>query len=147
MDVNNILNANPELAVGNLTVTKAPVLDASDYFELLVTQLINQDPLEPMKDTDFVAQMTTFTSLEQMKQLNEGFANYTAEQKEIAAQTYLGKEVSVMHSSGLLVDGMVTAIASVLNESGQPDIELTVNEQQYKISDIREIRLPREVSP
>jgi len=144
MNVSNILNTNPELATSNPTKSTPPTLDASDYFELLVTQLINQDPLEPMKDTDFVAQMSSFTSLEQMKQLNEGFNAFTADQREIAAQTYLGKNVSVAHASGFLIDGIVSAVTTVRDAEGTSNIELTVDGKQYKLSDVREVRLPTE---
>ena len=100
-----------------------------------------------MKDTDFVAQMSTFTSLEQMKQLNEGFAAFTNEQREIAAQSYLGKQVSVAHASGFLIDGIVSAVNTVRDETGRSRIELTVDDKQYKLSDIREVRLAKEEAP
>ena len=39
----------------------------------LVTQLQNQDPLSPMEDTDFIAQMAQFSALEEMSALNKSF--------------------------------------------------------------------------
>ena len=46
-------------------------MDKDMFFKLLVTQLQNQDPMNPMEDRDFIAQLAQFTSLEQMTQLNE----------------------------------------------------------------------------
>ena len=40
------------------------------FLRLLVIQLQNQNPLEPMSDADFIAQMATFSSLEQLTQMN-----------------------------------------------------------------------------
>ncbi|MCL2416226.1 MAG: hypothetical protein FWD01_05355, partial [Defluviitaleaceae bacterium] len=45
-------------------------LDRNAFLNLLVTQLRHQDPLNPMDDRDFVAQMAQFSSLEQMQNLN-----------------------------------------------------------------------------
>jgi len=45
-------------------------LDRNAFLNLLVTQLRHQDPLNPMDDRDFIAQMAQFSSLEQMQQLN-----------------------------------------------------------------------------
>jgi len=41
------------------------VLGQNDFLQLLVTQMQNQDPMSPMQDTEFIAQMAQFTSLEQ----------------------------------------------------------------------------------
>ncbi len=45
-------------------------LDQGAFMELLVTQLENQDPLEPVANEDFIAQLATFSSLEELESLN-----------------------------------------------------------------------------
>jgi flagellar basal-body rod modification protein FlgD len=44
------------------------------FLQILITQLANQNPLEPVSDTDFIAQLAQFSSLEQVQALNSSFA-------------------------------------------------------------------------
>jgi flagellar basal-body rod modification protein FlgD len=48
-------------------------LNESDFLNLLVSQLENQDPLDPESDTDFASQMAQFSSLTGMNNLNTSF--------------------------------------------------------------------------
>jgi len=47
-------------------------LGKDEFMEILVAQLRNQDPLSPMEDKDFIAQMAQFSLLEQLQNMNEG---------------------------------------------------------------------------
>ncbi len=53
---------------------KNDVLGKDAFLKLLVTQLKNQDPLSPMDDKEFIAQMAQFSSLEQMKNLDKNLS-------------------------------------------------------------------------
>lgn len=50
------------------------------FLNLLVTQMSNQDPLEPTSDTEFISQMANFSTLEQMQNVSESIAEQTANQ-------------------------------------------------------------------
>lgn len=72
-------------------------LDKEAFLTLLITQFQNQDPLDPMDDTDFIAQLAQFSTLEQMMTLNESMESLiysTDAQTTISITNYIGKEVS-----------------------------------------------------
>ena len=50
-------------------------MDKDAFLRLLTTQLANQDPLNPMEDREFIAQLAQFTSLEQIQNLNKSVGN------------------------------------------------------------------------
>lgn len=96
-------------------------LGKDDFLQLLVTQLQHQDPLAPMEDKDFIAQMAQFTSLEQMKNMNNAV-------QVTQATSYIGKQVTWADSQGTEQTGIVTAIRIVNSEPkvmiGEESIEL-----------------------
>ncbi len=57
----------------NTAVGESGVMGKDAFLQLLVSQLRNQDPLNPVNDKEFLAQMAQFSSLEQMQNLNKSF--------------------------------------------------------------------------
>ncbi|MBN2526190.1 MAG: hypothetical protein JXR76_07340 [Deltaproteobacteria bacterium] len=78
-----------------------------DFLKLLISQMQHQDPLEPMKNHEFVAQLATFSNVEQLVSVNEGIAslgNIQSAAYESSAASYIGKEVEVI-SRQMTVNG------------------------------------------
>jgi len=50
--------------------TGSSTLGKDDFLKILMTQLANQDPMQPMQDRDFIAQMAQFTSVEQLTNMS-----------------------------------------------------------------------------
>lgn len=70
--ISSVGNGNANSATLNLGGNQ--ILRKDDFLKLLVTQLRNQNPLSPMKDEEFVAQLAQFSSLEQLQNMNENLA-------------------------------------------------------------------------
>ncbi|MDG1499245.1 MAG: flagellar hook capping FlgD N-terminal domain-containing protein [Planctomycetota bacterium] len=66
----NGLTTDTSAAVGGEAAADTN-LGKDAFMELLVTQMKNQDPMNPQSNEDFVAQLASFSSLEQMEQMNE----------------------------------------------------------------------------
>lgn len=84
-------------------------LNQDDFLKLLTTQLSNQDPLKPMDDTQFIAQMAQFSSLQQASTLTKDFEAFSSGQQIFAAQNLIGKTVSLT-SDGTVTSGPVTEV-------------------------------------
>ncbi|MDV2685433.1 flagellar hook assembly protein FlgD [Alkalihalophilus lindianensis] len=71
-------------------------LGKDDFLKLLITQLQNQDPSNPMDDREFIAQMAQFSSLEQMTNMNttiQKFVDTQTSQSLVQFSELIGKEV------------------------------------------------------
>lgn len=95
-------------------------LGKEDFLMLLVTQLQHQDPLNPMDDKEFTAQLANFSSLEQLTSINTGIqslANQAGTQDMRTAVSYIGRQVRASGDSVSLADGQASTVYYFLNET------------------------------
>lgn len=119
------------------TLKHKTTLDTQDFIKLLNTQLQAQDPLKPMDDTAFVAQMAQFTSLSQTQTMASDIASLRADQQKTAAVSYIGSIATVKDSNGQTVTGQVTAV----DTSGSSP-RLLINNQLYDLSTLSLVTWP-----
>lgn len=110
-------------------------LDQSDFLKLLSTQLANQDPLEPQKDTEMIAQMSTFSSVEQMGDLVKSLKSFIVSQDFVSAQNMLGKYVTVTKDD-TTTSGTVTSVG--YDEDGVSIIR--IGDKVFNPSDVTDVR-------
>jgi len=87
------------------------------FLQLLVTQLEYQDPLDPMDDKDFVAELAQFSSLEQLTEINSGIDDLKTigeEQEMIGAVNFMGKTVEATGTALYLSNGSATGVTFTL---------------------------------
>ncbi len=97
-------------------------LGQDQFLQLLVSQLKNQDPLEPIKDQEFIAQLTQFSTLDQIQQLNTSFSDMLTLTQLTQGANLIGRTVSFQQAGAVgpsqatvealnLVDGRVQFVA------------------------------------
>ncbi|WP_233275066.1 flagellar hook assembly protein FlgD [Borrelia anserina] len=89
---------------------KGSNLGRDDFLKLLITQLKYQDPTDPMKDKEFIAQMAQFSALEQMTNMSKSFENLSSALGINKNLDLLGKIVEFEHVDGEIIKGKVTNV-------------------------------------
>jgi flagellar basal-body rod modification protein FlgD len=121
----NQINTEKEAEKSSSTVNK------TDFMNLLVAQMKNQDPLEPTSNTEWVSQYATFSELEQMQNV----ANSSTLQR---ASDLVGKEVLVNSTDASGNVKQVQGKVDSVNFSGS-NAYLTIDGVQYSIDDLVEV--------
>lgn len=116
-------NIWPYYSADNKSTAKAgqeSTLGKDEFLKILVAQIKNQDPMKPLEDKEFIAQMAQFTSVEQLM-------NMSAELKELKnslgfTATLIGKSIewetaSADGSEGVIKNGTVDSISMKSGES------------------------------
>lgn len=114
-----ITSATPSPSIAALTLNSGEsasprvakrTLGQEDFLKLITVQLSSQDPLKPMEDTAFIAQMAQFSSLEQSTQLAREFSALRNLNELNSAGSMLGRQVTVKTGDAESITGVVQAI-------------------------------------
>ena len=101
-------------------------LDANDFLQLLTTEMQNQDPTQPVDDTQSVAQLAQFSALSATENLNQSFQNFESNFAVLQSASLVGKTVTVDTSqTGDNSSTLTGSITSVSVQNGQPYFTLT----------------------
>ncbi|EHJ46238.1 flagellar hook capping protein [Solidesulfovibrio carbinoliphilus subsp. oakridgensis] len=114
----SLLGTDSSSSSSSTTTQKASSSLGQDAFlQLLVTQLQYQDPLNPMDDKEFVAELAQFSSLEQLTEINTGIDNLAiqgTQQQLLGAVNFIGKTIEATGNAVSLADGKASAVTFTL---------------------------------
>ena len=121
----------------DVTRTPAKTLGQDDFLKLLVAQMSSQDPMNPQKDTEFIAQMAQFSTLEQSRSMQQDVSALRGQQDLSQAYSLLGQNVSVQADQNTTAQGSVEAVTVA---AGKPQI--VVNGMGYDLSQVLSVAPP-----
>lgn len=111
----------------------------NEFFQLLTTQLKYQDPLNPVMDTEFIAQLAQFSTLEELQGLNRRIDEMVQLQLWVSgmgqATTLIGRHVTLELADGTRVEGTVEAVTM---RNGAP--YLRVGDREYLVTTVVAVR-------
>lgn len=108
---------NKKLAVNGRTTSQS--LGKDDFLKLLIVQMQNQDPTDPMDNTEFIAQMAEFSTLEQMTNMNSNFENLNSMLTSNNAMGTIGKKVDIN-----LGDATTSGVVQAVTYGNAPQVKV-----------------------
>lgn len=128
---------------GASMLASGPTLGKDAFLKLLLAELKYQDPLRPMENKEFIAQMAQFSALEEMQNLNEEIKALRKDQDRsgersilMALGLLLGRQLTVS-TDGDTVTGSVTGMGFA---EGMPGLAL--GDRWVWLDDVRFMELP-----
>ena len=110
--------------------TPQKALGQADFLKLLTVQLQSQDPMKPMEDTSFMAQMAQFSSLQQSSEMAKDISSLHNDFALQSATGMLGRQVTLNTTNGL-VTGLVQSV-----DASNGSVNLNVDGTAYPLSKV-----------
>ena len=132
MQIGDIIGSSSNASAAGTLPTSEKIMGKEDFLKLLIAQLKNQDPLNPLKGTEFSAQLAQFSTVEQLTNIRDMLkanldGNYllaTAINNTLAA-TVIGRQVKA-HGNKLYLpeDGNATLNFSLADKAAEVTVEI-----------------------
>ncbi len=106
------------------TTEKNDIVTMDSFYQLLVAEMQNQDPLEPTSNTEFISQMATFTSMQATQ-------DNLKMQEQNYAKNLIGQYVGVSDGGSELVQGIVDYVTF------GDDVMIRVNGKNYTLGSLK----------
>lgn len=143
MEINTSMSASDKSKVDNavnmfnksITVNgrqPSQELGKDDFLKILMAQMTNQDPTSPMDNTQFIAQMAQFSSLEQMTNMSTNFEKLASMVSASEAQSLLGRTVEID-----LGDTTARGVVEGATRNSSPQIQ--VNGMFYDMNKVKSV--------
>jgi flagellar basal-body rod modification protein FlgD len=100
-------------------------MTGADFMMLLLTQLRHQNPLEPMKDNEFMTQLTQLSSLSELQSISIATKSLSENSQMSNAASLIGKRVHLSSGEDGLVSGIIFENKQVLLQIGTKRVPLT----------------------
>lgn len=114
------------------TAVASSVVSKDEFLKLFVAQLKNQDPMDPLKGHEFIAQLAQFSSLEQLTTLNASFADTMKFQQLTGGSEFIGKKATYVDTVvGGTAEGVIQG-AIILGDS----ISVVIENKEIPIANV-----------
>ena len=127
--------------VAETKTNKNDTLGQEEFLELMTTQLLNQDPLAPMENGDFIGQMASFGTVSGIGDLNNAFSDLSTafqSNQALQASTMVGRNVLIESNVGSFNSAGILE-ASVDLASPASNVVVTVSDASGQLINRQEL--------
>ena len=111
-----------------------------DYMKLLITQLQNQNPLEPLDNNEMASQLAQFSQLQQLESMNTSFAKVLATTELTYANSLIGKEVSFKLETDTSSTDIKSGIVEQVYNNVDGEIFLRVGDYMFGLENVISVK-------
>lgn len=111
-----------------------------DYMKLLITQLQNQNPLEPLDNNEMASQLAQFSQLEQLESMNSSFAQALATAQRTYANSLIGKNVEFVGETETGATDIVSGTVEQIYVNDDGEIFLAAGDYTPGLEDVISVK-------
>jgi flagellar basal-body rod modification protein FlgD len=116
-------------------------IDIDEFLALMIAELQNQDPLDPMDNSEMVQQIGQIREIGATDQLTSTLSNLASSQELVTASSLIGQQVQGLAEDGSPIDGIIDRITvETDSEKNERSIKVHVDGKTMSIKNIREIQ-------
>jgi flagellar basal-body rod modification protein FlgD len=149
--LNNAVLSKPELAATQRLVDSAnavvnngkgykTVMGQPEFLQLLTEEFKNQDPTQPLKDRDFIAQMAQISQLDQVTSMSKAMAAMNTEINNVSKLIQKNNAFSLLGTLVDIVEGGQVISGKVEEISGGDFPQLLVNGKYYDFQNVSKLK-------
>jgi flagellar basal-body rod modification protein FlgD len=116
-------------------------LDINQFLQLMIAELTNQDPLNPMDNTQLVQQMGELRSIAASDQLTGTLQSMQTQQSLTTASSLIGKNVKALSADGGDITGKVDSVSVEVNpdDNDKRSYRVKIGEHSIDLNNVREV--------
>lgn len=118
-------------------------LDMDGFLRLLISEMQNQDPMNPMDNSQMIEQISQIRSVSATTELSETLGQLSSNQQLVTASGLIGKNISGLSDTGE-VSGIVDRVTVQVDENDQNtrSVKVHVGDRTISVENIRQINTP-----
>ena len=139
MSAVSALNSNASSAASSRGTSGINDVNVDDFLKLMITEMQNQDPLNPMENSEMMQQLSQMRSIGATDKLTSTLDAVLLGQNLTTASSLIGKDISALTDDGSNIEGRVDRVTVAAEDGKMAAVRIHIGENDVALQNIREI--------